>query len=356
MTTQRPSDDPLIGETLAGRWAITRLLSQGETATVYAAKDQQTHGRVAIKVLHRALVRDKEARTRFDREHQTGRRLSHPNLVAVYGDGELPDGRPYFAMELVDGRPLSTLLKKEPLPPSFALSVAAQVARALAVAHAAGVVHREVQPQNILVLRGDQAKLVDFGHALQENSTRITQAGMQIAHPTWMSPESARGEDPGPPADIYALGIVLFQMLCGRPPFMGSTMKILEAHMRAPPPPLVVTVAGIPTWMDDMIARLLAKDPAERPTAADAAAWLERASADQSPSDVMANNDPTANPQASFPVGVTQAADLQQAPDAPREAARPVRAGWLAWGGAGVAILAIVAAFALAFYIGGVVG
>ena len=356
MTHPRQSDDPLIGETLAGRWAITRLLSHGDTATVYAAKDQSTHGRVAIKVLHRALVRDPEARTRFDREHQTGRLLAHSNLVAVFGDGELEDGRPYFAMELVDGRPLSTLLQKEPLPPSFALSVAAQVARALEVAHAAGVVHRDIQPQNILILRGDQAKLVDFGHALQESSARITQAGMQIAHPTWISPEGARGEDPGPPADIYALGVVLFQMLCGRPPFMGSTMKLLEAHMRAPPPPLVVTVAGIPTWMDDMIARLLAKDPAERPTAADAAAWLESAFADQSPSDVSANNDATAHPQGSFPVGVTQAADLPAPPEDPRDAARPLRANWLAWGGAGVAILAIAGAFALAFYLGGVLG
>lgn len=356
MPTQRPSDDPLIGETLAGRWAITRLLADGETATVYAAKDQATHGRVAIKVLHRNLARNAEARTRFAREHEAGQKLSHPNLVAVFGSGELADGRPYFAMELVDGRPLASLLGKDPLPPSFALSVAAQVARALAVAHAAGVVHRDVQPQNILIVRGDRTKLVDFGYALQENSTRITQAGMQIAHPTWMSPEGCRGEDPGPPADVYALGVVLYQMLCGRAPFIGSTMKILESHMRAPPPPLVVTVAGIPTWMDEMIARLLAKDPAERPTAADAAAWLERASEDQEAGDITANTESTANPQESFPVGVTQAADL---PTPPPEAQRPVRserASWLALAGTALAILAIGAAFIIAFYVGGALG
>jgi serine/threonine protein kinase len=332
--------DPLLGQTVAERWCLTRLLATGDSACIYAAKDTAGHRRAAVKILLAELAEIPEAVRRFEREFDTARRLSHPNLVAPIEKGVLPDGRPWFAMELVEGRSLESLLLQGPLAPHRALAIVAQVAEALATAHEAGVVHRDVAPSNVIVGRGDHVKLIDFGIALQDTAERITLVGLRLGNPLWMSPEVARGEPVGPPADVYGLGCLLYAAVCGRAPFLGSSMKVLEAHASAPPPPLVVDVAGLPAWLDEMMASLLAKNPEDRPPAARVARVLAAAASDLEASDSRPATDQPTNPRDSYPVGVTQGNDAR-APE-PQDLPPPLRAATLAFAGGG-AMLALIA-------------
>jgi serine/threonine-protein kinase len=316
--------DPLIGTTIADRWQITRLIAGGDAGDIYAAKDVASRSRAAIKLLHTHLAEHPDAIRRFEREYDTAKSLTHPNLISPIDRGRLPDGRPWFAMELAEGRTLEAILMEGPLPPHRALGIAAQIAEALAVAHAQGIVHRDVCPSNVMVGRGDHVKLVDFGLALQDTAERITLVGLRLGSPLWMSPEAARGDPVGPAADVYGLGCVLFASLCARAPFLGGSMKVLEAHASSPPPPLVIHVAGLPNWLDELVASLMAKDPESRPKAERVARILATAARDLESSDVHPATDSPTNPRDSYPVGVTQGSDAERAPE-PEDLPKAVR-------------------------------
>ncbi len=320
-------DDPPVGTTIGDRWLVLRRIAVGGTADIYAARDLGDRSRAALKILRPHLTEDPRALLRFEREYDTVRALNHPNLASVLDRGCLPDSRPWFAMELVVGPTLETLLREGPLPTQRALAIVGQVANALAHAHAAGIVHRDVCPSNVVVRRGDQATLVDFGIALDRAAERITLSGMQIGSPQWISPEAARGDPIGTAADVYGLGCLLFAAVCGRAPFLGSPMKVLEAHVSSPPPPLVIHVAGLPDWLDELVASLLAKNPDTRPSAAHLAGILDAAAQDLRAAEVHAMAETSTNPLQSYPVGVTQgyglAGPLQPAeipPSLPQEA------------------------------------
>jgi eukaryotic-like serine/threonine-protein kinase len=231
---------------VAGRYEIERPLGHGAMAVVDLAHDVELERPVALKRLAENLSRDEEIRPRFLREARLAAKLAHPNVVRVYDVGEA-DGRPFIAMEHVDGETLADLVERRgPIPAADVAALGAQACNALAAAHAAGLVHRDVKPHNLLLGRDGTLKLGDFGIAFGLEGTKLTVAGTVLGTAAYLAPEQARGERVAAAADVYALGVVLVELLTGRP---GRT---------APPGPL----AGI-------LTRCLDADPRARPTAAE---------------------------------------------------------------------------------------
>jgi serine/threonine protein kinase len=235
---------------VAGRYEIERPLGHGAMAVVDLAHDRELGRHVALKRLAENLARDADLRERFVREGRLAARLGHPNIVRVYDVGEA-EGRPYIAMEHVDGETLADLLaRRGKLSAAEAEDLGAQAARALAAAHAAGLVHRDVKPHNLLLGRDGVLKLGDFGIAFGLEGTRLTMAGTVLGTAAYLAPEQARGEHVTAAVDVYALGLVLVEMLTGRPDRSSRLDRV--------PPELAATVR-----------QCLAADPAERPGAAE---------------------------------------------------------------------------------------
>jgi serine/threonine protein kinase len=231
---------------VAGRYEVERPLGHGAMAVVDLARDRELDRDVALKRLAENLARDENLRARFVREGRLAARLSHPNIVSIFDVGEA-DGRPYIAMELVDGETLADLIARGPIPASEAAELGAQAARALAAAHAAGLVHRDVKPHNLLLRRDGLLKLGDFGIAVGIEGTRFTVAGTVLGTAAYLAPEQARGEQVTAAADVYALGLVLVELLTGHPD--------RSARIDGP--------------IGATIERCLARDPSRRPDAAD---------------------------------------------------------------------------------------
>ena len=254
---------------LGGRYALRGVLGTGGMATVWRAADQVLGREVAVKVLSPQFAADPDFLARFEREARHAASLSHPGLVTVFDSG-MDGAEPFIVMELVTGRTLRQLLDKQGMVPAGqAVGIAAAVCEALAVAHAAGLVHRDIKPGNILLAADGQVKLLDLGIARAEGGTR-TMAVLGTA--AYLSPEQAYGEPAGPPADLYSLGCVLFEMLTGAPPFSADTAVALAyRHVHDDPGPPSARRPGLSTRLDLITARLLAKDPAARPASAAAA-------------------------------------------------------------------------------------
>jgi serine/threonine-protein kinase len=239
-------------------------------ATVYLGHDSELDRPVAIKVLAETLTGDETFRRRFLREAQLAARLSHPNVVSVYDAGEQADGRPYIVMEHVDGETLADVLRKRgPLPADEAATLAAQACRGLAHAHAAGLVHRDVKPQNLLLRRDGTLKVADFGIARAAEGTALTEAGTVLGTAAYLSPEQALGQEATPAADVYSLGAVLYELLTGRPPYELESLADLAARQaEGSITPVSELATGIPQRVEDAVMRSLARNPAYRPTSA----------------------------------------------------------------------------------------
>ena len=262
-----------LGDVLGSRYRLVELLGQGGMATIYRATDAQLSREVAVKVLHPEYGRDPDFVARFKQEAQAAASLSHPNIVGVYDFGTDADG-PYIVMELVDGEDVATLLARNgPLPPRQAARLAAEVAHALAAAHARGIVHRDVKPGNILVSSDGRVKVTDFGIARAWADARLTLPGVTLGSVHYFSPEQALGEQATPASDIYSLAIVLYELLTGKRPWEGDNAAAVAMARISAPPPLVSDVRpSVPPVLEAIDRRALSPDPAARYPSADAMA------------------------------------------------------------------------------------
>jgi len=270
-----------------GDYVVQAKLGEGSFGRVYRAVHPLIGRLVAVKVLNRALSTDPHAVSRFVAEARAIVEVASPHIVDVYSLGALPDGRQYYVMELLDGMSLDSFIKERgPLSVPVALRILAGMADALASAHQAGVVHRDLKPDNVLIVfdqHGDPwPKLLDFGVAKLLGDRKLnhhTSTGALVGTPSYMAPEQALGMEVDRRADIYAYGIVAFEMLTGRPPFEASSLgELIRMHATVTPPLLSAVRPELGTSLDAPIARLLEKDPDDRPqTMAEAIAELRDA-------------------------------------------------------------------------------
>jgi serine/threonine-protein kinase len=243
---------------------VEGTLGKGGMATVELARDTQLGRKVAIKRLFASLVDDETFQARFLREARLAAGLSHLNLVAVYDLGEA-DGVPYIVMEYVEGETLSQLMRREgPLPADRAVELLLQVCAGLEHAHAAGLVHRDIKPQNLLVRTDGVLKIADFGIARMLQATQLTQAGTVLGTAAYLAPEQAAGGPVTASADIYSLGAVAYELLAGRTPYEFESLAELTLAQRQPPPP----IAGAPPDFERAVFRALAFRPGDRPESA----------------------------------------------------------------------------------------
>jgi serine/threonine-protein kinase len=242
-----------------GQYQIVQQIGRGGMAVVYRAYQQALERHVAIKMLPRELSFDRGFVERFLREARAAARLVHPNIVTIHDVGQV-DGVYFIVMELVGGPSLASLLQSRgALSPAQVAKVISQMASALDYAHQRGFVHRDIKPANILLTADGTAKLTDFGIVKPSEGTRLTQTGMLLGTPAYMSPEQAKGATIGKDTDIYSLAVVTYEMLSGRVPFSGSTMAVLHAHAYEPP-----DLSTLPATLQAVVGRGLAKDPAAR--------------------------------------------------------------------------------------------
>jgi len=256
--------DELIGQDI-GPYKITERIGEGGMAVVYKGYQQSLNRYVAIKVLRRELAQDEQFVTRFRREALAVAELSHPNILHVYDAGSA-HGYYYIVMAYVDGGSLKDLIARGPVEMDYAVSIAAQMAEALEHAHRQGLIHRDVKPNNILLTREGRPLLTDFGiaKALHE-SQALTRTGTSIGTPEYMAPEQIQGQAVDGRTDIYALGIVLYEMLVGWAPFSATTpVAALYKQVNEPPPPLRQGNINVPTWLEGVVMKSLTKQPGER--------------------------------------------------------------------------------------------
>jgi eukaryotic-like serine/threonine-protein kinase len=266
--------DPLVGRVLDGRYLVKSRMARGGMATVYEAVDSRLDRTVALKVMHPGLAEDEQFVSRFIREAKSAARLSHPNVVAVYDQGA-DGGHVFLAMEHVQGRTLRDLLREAGrLNPRQALDVLEPMLAALGAAHQAGIVHRDVKPENVLLSDDGRVKVADFGLARAvANATSHTTSGILMGTVGYLSPEQVERGVADPRSDVYAAGILLFEMLTGEKPYDGETaLQIAYRHVHDDVPPPSQLVPGLPAELDALVLRATSRDPDKRP--ADARRFL----------------------------------------------------------------------------------
>ncbi|HEV3472440.1 MAG TPA: Stk1 family PASTA domain-containing Ser/Thr kinase [Actinomycetota bacterium] len=255
-------------KTFGGRYAVLERVGSGGMAEVYRARDDLLGREVAIKVLHERFSKDRSFVERFRREAQSAANLNHPNVVSLYDYGS--DDETYFiVMEYIDGRSLADIISTEgPLLPERAAEIASDVAKALDRAHSGGLVHRDIKPSNIMITENSQTKVTDFGIARAlggDGEQTMTQTGMVIGTASYLSPEQAQGNPVDARSDVYALGVVLYEMLTGSPPFTGETpLAIAYKHVRENPEPPSARNRDVPQALDAVTIKALAKNPDNR--------------------------------------------------------------------------------------------
>ena len=298
----QPVDTPRI---YSGRYELTHLIARGGMAQVYRAMDRQLERPVALKVLFPELSVDRTFVERFRREAQAAANLSHPNIVPVFDWGE-DDGSYFIVMEYVEGRPLSAVLRDpEPLPPRQIATIGAGVAAALAFAHRHGVVHRDVKPGNVLITPDGDVKVTDFGIARAMNTEEsLTQTGAVMGTAAYFSPEQAEGKGVDSRSDIYSLGVVLYEMAVGRPPFTGdSPVAVASKHVRDMPVLPREANPSVPPALEAVVMKAMAKNPDDRYGSAEELRADLLRFADGRPVEA---GDPGLTSMMTSPVGVTQ--------------------------------------------------
>ena len=268
--------DPLVGRLLDGRYRLDRAIARGGMATVYQATDQRLDRTVAVKCMRPALAEDADFVERFAREARAAARLSSPEVVAVHDQGtDAETGTAYLVMEHVKGSTLRDVVRERgPLPPAKALDLLEPVLKALAAAHRAGLVHRDVKPENVLLGDDGRVKVADFGLARAIESSNLTATtGLLIGTVAYLAPEQVEHGRADTRTDVYAAGILLFELLTGVPPYSSdSPMSVAYRHVHEDVPPPSELVEGIPTALDDLVVSATRRDPAARPV--DAGAFL----------------------------------------------------------------------------------
>jgi serine/threonine protein kinase len=327
----QPRKDPTLGQVVAGRFRIEELVGQGGMGKVYRARHLSLERDVCIKMLKPALLEDPTLVGRFEREAKAASRLNHPNVIQVLDFGRTEDGGLYIAMEFVKGKDLRIVLRDEwPIPEPRLCNIIAQVLSALGEAHAHKVIHRDLKPENIMVEQrrdGDFVKVLDFGIAkiLDSELPGLTRSDVVCGTPQYMAPEQATGAALDARCDLYAVGVILYQLVTGQLPFDGTnSMDVLNKHVndRPTPPRLRSPGAPISEGMERLILRALEKDPLARPQTAEAFRSLALALASgvpaPSPATNLAPRDPTPDPTPAPP----------ETPFAAKPAARKPQKRW----------------------------
>ena len=265
-------EEQAVGKTLDGKYRIDGFLKRGGMGAVYRGTHLMLNKPVAIKLIKPELVSSTDVVQRFLREARAAAHLSHPNIVTVHDLGQNADGTLYIAMELVDGSSLKELIVSEGAwEPKRTVRLFKGICSALALAHREGIVHRDLKPQNIMVSRDSEGneipKLLDFGIAktFEPTSPALTSTGMVLGTPHYMSAEQAKGQPADQRSDLYALGVILYEMLVGRVPFDDASIpQILIKHLSEPPEPPNARGANIPTDLEAVVLRCLEKEPDDR--------------------------------------------------------------------------------------------
>jgi serine/threonine-protein kinase len=274
-STWNPSRDPLTGTVVENRYEVLEPLGEGGMGTVYRVRHVALDRFFAMKVLRRDLAADAALAARFVQEARATAAIRHPSVVAITDFGELDTGVPYFVMELLVGETLAARLRgRGPMAPSEVIDVARKIASALEASHAAGVIHRDLKPENVFLVgkalgrpAADEIRIVDFGAAKVASGSKLTRPGIVFGTPYYMSPEQAGGEAVDGRADIYSLGVLVYELLTGSVPFEADTyMGVLTKHMfAAPVPPSERVPSGVLLGeLEDIVLRMLAKDPSNR--------------------------------------------------------------------------------------------
>ncbi|MFN2596085.1 MAG: tetratricopeptide repeat protein [Pyrinomonadaceae bacterium] len=274
----------MIGETVS-HYRILSLLGEGGMGTVYLAEDTQLGRRVALKIPNTPAAEQNQYHGRFLREARSASALSHPNIATLYDYGETADGKPFLVMELVEGKELGELIESESLTIQRAVEIVCDVARALAAAHARGIVHRDIKPSNVVVNERGEVKVLDFGLAKLVGTERLsssatpeaqtlqlikTRSDVMIGTPLYLSPEQAKGTDVDGRSDLFALGALLYECVAGRPAFSGSTVVEIAAQvLHVDPPPPSKFNPQVPRALDRVVVKALAKRPEDRYQSAD---------------------------------------------------------------------------------------
>jgi serine/threonine protein kinase len=275
---RRSLDDLLLGRTIAGKFTIESRIGAGGMGSVYRARQAGLDKIVAVKVLHRELLAEPTFASRFKREATSASRIDHPSSIRVIDFGEEPDGLLYIAMEYLEGRTLFKVLRDEaPLAPARIVDLSRQILAALAAAHELGLIHRDLKPENVIILAGkdddgratEHVKVCDFGIAkLQTNNDvdeKLTVEGSIVGTPEYLSPEQARGGELDARSDLYSMGVILFEMLTGQPPFRGDTpLAIVLKHLDAPPPRPSSITPMADVKLEAACLKALSKAPADR--------------------------------------------------------------------------------------------
>ena len=267
--------DPLLGQRL-GDYVVRRYIGSGGMGVVYEGEHLTIGRKVAIKLIREDLTTNPHAR-RLLTEARAASAIRHRGIIDIFGFGQEPSIGQYLVMEYLDGRPLNELLQSgKPLPLPEALDLLCQVLDALSAAHAVGVIHRDLKPSNIFIVREsngtEYVKVLDFGlakrSATPEGTTPQTSSDIMVGTPPYMAPEQALGEEVGPQTDLYAVGVIAFELLTGRRPFTGRSHMEIVAHHLKTPPPAPSTLVRLPPEVDALVLRLLAKEPRQRPASA----------------------------------------------------------------------------------------
>ncbi|MBK8696258.1 MAG: protein kinase [Deltaproteobacteria bacterium] len=263
--------DPMVGRTLASRYKILRRVGAGGMGQVYRARHVILRHDVALKLLSSELTRDPVMRERFVREAQATNLLKHPNIVDIWDVAE-EGNRVFLVMEFLEGESLAQRMQSGPMGVREAVEIAIPVCHALGRAHSLGVVHRDVKPENVFLVRDPsgalRVKVLDFGIVHMRGEVRLTMPGEVFGTPEYLASELARGEQCGPASDLYALGVMLYEMVTGALPFNGTVQQLIDHHARTAPPAIRARMPSAPEALDALVLSLMQKQPVERPRSA----------------------------------------------------------------------------------------